>query len=94
MISKESEEEDEEEMLSVVGILLPFLCSSDPVPQHTSILTREMRFPEYMTTENEHDYVGSVKMDRENSFLPLVALLTTHGGLTDGFSRHQRQMTR
>ena len=94
MISKESEEEDEEEMLLALGILLPFLCLSDPVPQHTSILTGDMRFQEYMTTENEHDFFDNVKMDRENSFLPLVALLTTHGGLTDGFSRHQRQMTR
>ena len=84
MLSKHSEEEDDEEMLSALGILLPFLCLSDPVPQHTSILTGEMRFEEYMTTENEHDFFDNVKMDRENSFLPLVELLTTHGRLTDG----------
>lgn len=84
MLSKHSEEEDDEDMLAAMGILLPFLCLPDPVPQLTSILTGDMRFEEYMTTENENDFFDNVKIDRDNSFLPLVELLTMHGGLTDG----------
>ena len=84
MLSNHSEDEDEEVLLDATGMVLTFLCFKESQPQHTSILTGAMRFEEYMTTENENDFFDNVKMNKEDSFIPLVDLLTTHGGLTDG----------
>jgi DDE superfamily endonuclease len=51
-----------------------------PIPQHDSILTGQLYYEELMTTRNPNRFINVARMDRP-TFLSLIDLLTTEGGL-------------
>jgi len=77
------DDEYEEDIISAAGIVSFFLFLNDRVDQHNSILSGSLYFNELMQTENESRFLSCVRMNREDSFIPLIDFLKNEGGLKD-----------
>ena len=53
-----------------------------PMPRHDSILTGQIYYAELLATRNSHRFHNVARMDKD-TFLSLLDLLTTHGGLAN-----------
>jgi hypothetical protein len=69
-------------LLTIISILLPVLLEDEPVPEHDSILTGQLRYEEIMRSRNENRFRNNCRMDR-NTFTRLVDFLKQHGNLKD-----------
>lgn len=67
---------------TVLAATRAFDENDGPVPQHDSVLTGQIYYAELMATRNTHRFQNVARMDKD-TFLSLLELLCTHGGLAN-----------
>jgi len=78
----DEEEEDEFDIVRVIGVILPLLLFREPIPEHNSIFTGQMRYHELIESDHDGRFRNAARMDKQ-TFVNLISFLKDAAGLED-----------